>query len=130
MRMRLRTLSPQQQCRTDAAAVVGRYRCVLCRTGSAQGLQSLGQMALAHIAHGLHAPPQLLHGVAGGHPRLPVTTTAKSSRGAVRNAMVGIVEIVQHVDTATEQQMPIDDAHLAVQAAPALGQQQTQGAQR
>jgi len=110
--------------------VVGRYRCVLCRTGSAQGLQSLGQMALAHIAHGLHAPPQLLHGVAGGHHQTAGDHHGKVKPRRSQNAMVGIVKVVQHVDTATEQQMPIDDAHLAVQAAPALGQQQTQGAQR
>ena len=120
----------QQQGCADAAAVVERLRCVLRRTGCAQGLQSLGQMALAHVAHGLHTPPQLLHGIAGGQHQAAGDHHRKVKPRRGQNAIVGIMKIVQYVDTATKQQVPIDHAHFAMQAAPTLRQQQPQGTER
>ena len=97
--------------------------------GGAQRLQGFGQAALAHIAHGLHAPPQLLHGIAGLHHQAAGGAHRKVKAGGVQRTVVGVVKIIEHVDAAAKQHPPVHHAQLAVQAPPAAGQQQAQSAQ-
>ena len=85
-------------------------------------------MPLPRAVAGLHAPPQQRHGISRLQRQRPAHGHRKIKARRRQFAVVGVVEIVQHVDAATKNQHLVHHAKLAVQPAPTARQQQAQTA--
>ena len=99
------------------------------QTGCSQRAEGMGKMMGPHVAHALHAPPQLRRGFLGLQHQCARGAHGKVQPGLVQATMMRIMKVVQDVDAAAKGQPPIDHAELAVQPAPAAGNQQSQRTQ-
>ncbi len=96
----------------------------------AQGFPRRLELALARLARGLQAPPELLHGVGHVVHQRAGHAQRKVQPRCVQLAQRHVVLVVDDVDAAAKTHRAVDHTQLAVQAPPAAGQQQAEAAQR
>ncbi len=97
--------------------------------GSLEFFPGGGQVVLPRAVASLYTPPQQRHGLGRFRGHWPGHGHRKIKTRGCQLAVVGVVEVVQHIDAAAKNRVLVHHTQLAVQAAPSIGYQQAEPAQ-
>ena len=98
------------------------------KSRGSKGAECFWKILLAHMAHSLHAPPQLRCSLLNLLYQGPRRANCKVQARRFQGPVLRIMQIIEDVDATTKSHMTINHTQLAMQPAPSTGNEQTQRA--